>query len=118
MHEIVETHVAHHYFSTMPWYHAEEATEAIKKVMGRHYRANTEGGIWGFLRSMWVSATHCHWVEPNEGAEGVASGVYFYRNRNNKGLPPARMAPQSSSINTNSVQSSVVDMEAESKKMA
>lgn len=29
-----DTHVAHHLFSYMPHYHAEEATEAIKKVRG------------------------------------------------------------------------------------
>lgn len=31
-HHIADTHVAHHLFSYMPHYHAQEATEAIKKV--------------------------------------------------------------------------------------
>merc|ERR1711939_1183899 len=41
LHGIVETHVLHHYVSTIPFYHADEASEAIKKVMGRHYRSDT-----------------------------------------------------------------------------
>jgi fatty acid desaturase len=31
-HHIVDTHVCHHLFSKMPFYHAQEATEAMKKV--------------------------------------------------------------------------------------
>ena len=33
-HHITDTHVAHHLFSTMPHYHAMEATKAIKPVLG------------------------------------------------------------------------------------
>jgi omega-6 fatty acid desaturase (delta-12 desaturase) len=93
MHGIVETHVLHHYISTIPFYHADEATEAIKKVMGRHYRADTRGGSLGFLASLWTSARWCQWVEPNAGAEGEDKHVYFFRNRNGLGLPPAKLAP-------------------------
>lgn len=31
-HHIADTHVAHHLFSYMPHYHAQEATQAIRKV--------------------------------------------------------------------------------------
>lgn len=92
MHGIVETHVLHHYVSTIPFYHADEASEAIKKVMGAHYRSNTEGGAIGFIKAMWTSARTCHWVEPNEGATGENAGVLFFRNRNGIGLPPAKGA--------------------------
>lgn len=92
MHGIVETHVVHHYFPKMPFYHGEEATKAVIPVMGQHYRANVEGGIWGFLRSIWVSTKHCQWIEPTEGAEGIASQVHFFRNRNGLGVPPAKLA--------------------------
>jgi len=92
MHGIVETHVLHHYVSTIPFYHADEATEAIKPIMGRHYRANVEGGSLGFVQSMWSSARWCQWVEPNEGATGEHSKVLFFRNRNGLGVPPAKMA--------------------------
>ena len=52
LHGIIETHVLHHYISTIPFYHADEATEAIKPVMGRHYRADVKGGAFGFLGAL------------------------------------------------------------------
>ena len=36
-HHIVDTHVCHHIFSKMPFYHAQEATEAIRQVLGPYY---------------------------------------------------------------------------------
>ena len=100
MHGIVETHVLHHYVSTIPFYHADEASEAIKPVMGRHYRSDTRGGALGFLKSMWTNARMCHWVEPTEGAEGEAKGVLFFRNRNGMGVPAAKVAAQLEKANT------------------
>ncbi|KAK3055823.1 Oleate hydroxylase fah12 [Extremus antarcticus] len=91
-HGIIETHVLHHYVSTIPFYHADEATEAIKPIMGQHYRSNTDGGSIGFIKSMWTSARWCQWVEPNEGAKGDAANVMFFRNRNGLGVPPAKLS--------------------------
>lgn len=91
MHGIVETHVLHHYVSTIPFYHADEASEAIKPVMGRHYRSDTRDGPLGFLKGIWRSARMCHWVEPTEGVEGEAKGVMFFRNRNGLGVPAAKV---------------------------
>ncbi|KAF3897776.1 Oleate delta-12 desaturase [Trichophyton interdigitale] len=95
LHGIIETHVLHHYVSTIPFYNADEATEAIKKVMGRHYRADTKDGSLGFLRAMWTSFRTCQWVEPCETAKGEGKGVLFFRNRNNIGLKPASLKPVS-----------------------
>lgn len=91
LHGIIETHVLHHYISTIPFYHADEATEAIKPVMGRHYRADTKDGAVGFIRSLWTSARSCQWVEPNEGTTGEAAGVLFFRNRNGLNVLPKKM---------------------------
>lgn len=90
-HGIIETHVLHHYISTIPFYHADEATEAIKPVMGRHYRSNTTGGPLGFIQALWRSSRWCQWVEPNAGATGEHAKVLFYRNRNGLGMSPAKM---------------------------
>lgn len=95
LHGIIETHVLHHYVSSIPFYNADEATEAIKPVMGRHYRADTRDGPIGFIKAMWKSARWCQWVEPTEGAEGPAKGVLFFRNRNGLGTAPAKMKPVS-----------------------
>ncbi|KAK0391580.1 hypothetical protein NLU13_1080 [Sarocladium strictum] len=89
LHGIAETHVLHHYVSTIPFYHADEATEAIKKVMGKHYRADTKNAFFGFLAAMWRSARMCQWVEPSAEAEGAGKGILFFRNRNGLGPKPA-----------------------------
>jgi len=91
LHGIIETHVLHHYVSTIPFYNADEASEAIKPVMGKHYRADVEGGSIGFLKSLWKSARWCQWVEPNENAVGEDKGVLFFRNRNGLGVPPVKI---------------------------
>jgi omega-6 fatty acid desaturase (delta-12 desaturase) len=88
MHGIVETHVLHHFIPLIPFYHADEASEAIKDVMGPHYRADTEGGAIGFIKAIWKSARWCQWVEETEDTTGEAQDVVFYRNRNGLGVKP------------------------------
>ncbi|KAF8850300.1 oleate delta-12 desaturase [Acephala macrosclerotiorum] len=91
-HNIIETHVLHHHISIIPHYHAEEASEAIKKVMGIHYREDHSGkGMWNFMRNYWMSATSCSWVEPSEGAAGEGKDILFFRNRIGRGVKPAEM---------------------------
>jgi omega-6 fatty acid desaturase (delta-12 desaturase) len=36
-HRIGSTHVLHHFFSSVPHYHAEEASRAIRPLLGRYY---------------------------------------------------------------------------------
>ncbi|KAK3291949.1 delta-12 acyl-CoA desaturase [Chaetomium fimeti] len=91
LHGIIETHVLHHYVSSIPFYNADEATEAIKPIMGQHYRADTREGPAGFIKAIWKSARWCQWVEPTEGAEGRAKGVLFFRNQNGLGTSPAKI---------------------------
>lgn len=97
MHGIVETHVLHHFVSTIPFYHADEASEAIKPIMGVHYRSDTAGGFMGFLRALWNNSRICQWVEPAADAKGNGKSVLFYRNRNGQGVPPMKMAPPTES---------------------
>lgn len=91
LHGIIETHVLHHYVSTIPFYNADEASEAIKPVMGKHYRADVKDGPIGFLKAMWKSARWCQWVEPSAEAQGEGKGVLFFRNRNGLGVPPVKL---------------------------
>jgi omega-6 fatty acid desaturase (delta-12 desaturase) len=88
LHGIVETHVLHHYVATIPFYNADEASDAIRPVMGQHYRSDTEGGALGFIRAMYRSARMCQWVEPSKDAEDAGKGVLFFRNRNGLGTKP------------------------------
>ncbi|KAK4772895.1 hypothetical protein SAY87_027914 [Trapa incisa] len=74
-HNITDTHVAHHLFSTMPHYHAMEATKAIKPILGEYYQFDGTP----FYKAMWREAKECIYVEPDEGAQN--KGVFWYRNR-------------------------------------
>ena len=47
-HRITDTHVVHHLFSRMPFYHAAEATEAIKPILGKYYMRD-DRNIWEAL---------------------------------------------------------------------
>lgn len=78
-HDIIETHVLHHYCSRIPFYNAREASAAIKKVMGKHYRHSDEN-MWV---SLWKSARWCQFVEGD-------NGVLMYRNVNGFGVPPKK----------------------------
>ncbi|KAF2146029.1 uncharacterized protein K452DRAFT_294640 [Aplosporella prunicola CBS 121167] len=99
LHGIIETHVLHHYISTIPFYNADEASEAIKPVMGKHYRADVKDGSIGFLKAMWTSARMCQWVEPSADAQGEGKGVMFFRNRNGLGVPPTKIEAASAKNN-------------------
>jgi omega-6 fatty acid desaturase (delta-12 desaturase) len=89
LHGIIETHVLHHYVSSIPFYNADEASDAIRPVMGKHYMSDTEGGPAGFIRALWRSARMCQWVEPSVGSKGAGKGILFFRNRNGFGPKPA-----------------------------
>ncbi len=54
-HRITDTHVVHHLFSKMPFYHAEEATEAVKKVLGNHYCYDSTP----ILKALWTNLNKC-----------------------------------------------------------
>lgn len=74
-HNITDTHVAHHLFSTMPHYHAMEATKAIKPILGEYYQFDGTP----FYKAMWREAKECLYVEPDEGDQN--KGVFWYRNK-------------------------------------
>lgn len=78
LHNISHDHVAHHFFSQMPFYHTPVATEAIKKVLGDDYcsdRTNT-------YRAIYRNFTECQFIEDT-------GDIVFYRNK--QGKPTRRM---------------------------
>lgn len=89
---IIETQVLHHHISIIPHYYSEKAAEAIKPVMGIHYRKDQTGqGMWNFMVNFWKNAMSCTWVEPSEGAVGEGKDVLFFRNRIDVGVRPAKI---------------------------
>jgi omega-6 fatty acid desaturase (delta-12 desaturase) len=114
LHGIIETHVLHHYVSTIPFYHADEATEAIKPIMGKHYRSDTDGGPLGFLYGLWKSMRMCQWVEESEGAQGDGKHIVFFRNHNGLGVPPQKTKAAEPIVGTGSKASGGLIMGADS----
>lgn len=78
-HDIIETHVLHHYVSRIPFYNGREASAAIQKVMGEHYRYEGES-MW---YSLWKCMRMCQFVDDDS-----AKGVYMFRNVNGLGVKP------------------------------
>lgn len=76
-HGIIETHVAHHTASRMPHYNAWEATEHLKKFLGKHYQYSDENMFKAFFRVY----RECIFIEDGEdvaffkNAAGVAKMV-------------------------------------------
>lgn len=74
-HNSTNTHVVHHLFSTMPHYHAMEATNVLKPILGEYYSFDATP-IW---KALWREARECLFVEPDE--DGAQNGVFWYRNK-------------------------------------
>ena len=66
-HHIADTHVAHHLFSTMPHYHAEEASAAIKPILGKYYKSDNRN----VFQALWNDWNVCRYVKPDEAGKNV-----------------------------------------------
>lgn len=68
-HHIGDSHIVHHLFSTIPHYHAIEATPYLKKFLGKYYIEEKEN----VFVSLWKNWNSCHWVES-------AGEILFFKN--------------------------------------
>jgi omega-6 fatty acid desaturase (delta-12 desaturase) len=70
-HGAIETHVLHHHSSRIPFYHAAEASRAIRSVMGTHYQSDFKTPyLWAF----WKNYRQCQFVEEKD----ANSDVFFF----------------------------------------
>jgi fatty acid desaturase len=67
--------VAHHFFSTAPFYNLPEITKAIKPVLGPYYAYDTTSTF----RALWRSFTECKFVEDD-------GQVLFFKDMKGKAL--------------------------------
>ncbi|KAJ7503807.1 fatty acid desaturase-domain-containing protein [Mycena galericulata] len=70
MHHIGTDHVAHHFFSSVPFYNLPEVTAAIKPVLGEYYNYDDTPA----LIALWRAFTQCTFVE-DEG------DIVFFKDR-------------------------------------
>ncbi|ONH99154.1 hypothetical protein PRUPE_6G014600, partial [Prunus persica] len=75
LNKVFHTHVVHHLFSTMPHYHAMEATNVLKPILGEYYSVDATP-IW---KALWREARECLFIEPDE--DGAQNDVFWYRNK-------------------------------------
>nr|GEX02615.1 fatty acid desaturase, type 1 [Tanacetum cinerariifolium] len=70
-------HVVHHLFPAIPRYHAHEATEALKPILGDYYKYDGTPTIQAFWREM----KECIYVEPDDqdNDKKKKSGVYWFK---------------------------------------
>ncbi|KAI7744058.1 hypothetical protein M8C21_006683 [Ambrosia artemisiifolia] len=71
-HDVTHTHVLHHLISYIPHYHAKEARDAIKPVLGEFYKIDRTP----IFKAMWREAKECMYIEPDEDSEH--KGTYWY----------------------------------------
>ncbi|KAL1637392.1 hypothetical protein SLS56_000530 [Neofusicoccum ribis] len=72
-HGIIDTHVVHHLFPRIPFYYADEATAAIRPLLGEFYNEDKKTN---FLSSLWSTFRSCRWVKEEKTAP--APGVYHW----------------------------------------
>lgn len=73
-HHITDTHVTHHLFSTVPHYHAPEATEAIKSILGNYYCYDNTP----IYNALWREFRECVYVEVDAARK---SGIFWYKSK-------------------------------------
>jgi omega-6 fatty acid desaturase (delta-12 desaturase) len=64
-HDIGSTHVVHHLFSNMPFYHAAEATVHVKQFLGPLYNYDETP----IIRAAWKIAAKCQYMDSVEGVQ-------------------------------------------------
>ncbi|XP_047316726.1 delta(12) acyl-lipid conjugase (11E,13E-forming)-like isoform X2 [Impatiens glandulifera] len=73
-HNITDTHLVHHLFSTMSHYHAKEATNVLRPILGEYYRFDSTP----FIVALWREVGKCIYVESDESSK--TKGVFWYNN--------------------------------------
>jgi len=75
LHNVSHDHVAHHLFSSIPFYNQPEVTEAIKKVLKEDYNYDSTNTF----RALYRTFTQCIFIEDD-------GDIIFYKNKDGKAL--------------------------------
>ncbi|CAN1133645.1 Delta(12)-fatty-acid desaturase FAD2 [Linum perenne] len=74
-HNVTDTHVTHHLLSMIPHYHAMEATNAIKPLLGEYYHIDRTP----IVKALWREAKQCVYIESDECDKN--KGVFWYKTK-------------------------------------
>lgn len=69
-HHLTDTHICHHIFPKMPFYHCLEATEAIKPILGKYYLRDPTP----IPLALWRVVNYCKYIDDD-------GKVLFYRKK-------------------------------------
>lgn len=75
-HNIGNLHVIHHLYPTIPHYRLQEATDAVRPLLGEAYLTSDRFVLFDFVRTL----IGCHHVEPGDGYEIWTSAYPFAKN--------------------------------------
>ncbi|KAH6892814.1 delta-12 fatty acid desaturase protein [Coprinopsis sp. MPI-PUGE-AT-0042] len=75
LHNVSHDHVAHHLFSSIPFYNQPQVTEAIKKVLKDDYNYDSTNSF----RALYRTFTQCCFIEDD-------GDIVFYKNREGKAV--------------------------------
>jgi len=70
LHNVSHDHIAHHFFSSIPFYNQPQVTEHIKRVLGEDYYYDSTNTF----RALYRSFTECCFIEDD-------GDIVFYKNR-------------------------------------
>jgi len=77
-HKIGSTHIVHHLFHDLPFYHADEATAAVKAYLEPMGLYNFDPTPW--WKAVWKNGRGCHYVDGREGTQYYRSVIDLPRN--------------------------------------
>ncbi|KAF9524564.1 delta-12 fatty acid desaturase [Crepidotus variabilis] len=75
LHNVSHDHIAHHLFSSIPFYNQPQVTEAIKKVLKEDYNFDSTNTF----RALYRSFTQCCFIEDD-------GDIVFYKNKDGKAI--------------------------------
>ncbi|KAI0077147.1 delta 12 fatty acid epoxygenase [Panus rudis PR-1116 ss-1] len=78
LHGVAHYHVVHHFFPKLPFYHAKEATEHLKRFLGEHYVYSDKP----IFKALWDNFNNCQFVED----EGM---IVFFRDKRGRSIRQA-----------------------------
>lgn len=74
LHHISDSHVTHHFFRKMPFYHAKKATPYVKQYLGKFYKEDHSMFFLAFFKAILICAV-----------DKIGVGIYRNSRKNNSG---------------------------------